>query len=61
MKELLDLHQVAKQLNVCEKTILRLIHRDNFPAMKIGKALRFNPVNVERWCQRREVNREWRI
>jgi len=40
MQEFLTLPEVAKRLNLCERTILRLIQQDNFPCMKIGKALR---------------------
>ena len=38
-----------------EQTIRRMAHRGEIPSRKIGKVLRFSPVEIERWV---EANRK---
>jgi excisionase family DNA binding protein len=49
---LLTIVEVAKRLDVSERTIRDLIRQDGFPDRRIGKAQRFDWAEVEAWTKR---------
>ncbi len=46
---LLDLHQVAEQLNVKERHVRRLVAERRIPFVKWGHLLRFDPEEIAAW------------
>lgn len=55
MTELITLREVAAYLRVTEKTIYRLLRRDNIPASKVGQQWRFNKASIDEWLSRSSV------
>lgn len=47
----LTLKQVAKYLNVTEKTIYNLLYRGQLPGFKVGAAWRFKREDIEKWIE----------
>ena len=41
--------QVAELLQVSERTIQNLVRDQKIPHVKIGRATRFHPVDIEKW------------
>jgi excisionase family DNA binding protein len=54
-KELLDTKQVAEWLNVKETTIRKWTHYGFIPHIKIGRCVRFQERDIEKWLQERTV------
>ena len=46
---LLDVHGAAERLGVTDRFIRRLVEERRIPFHKIGKLVRFDPVEVDRW------------
>ena len=52
-KDLLDIPEVAKLLNIPQSRAYELSRRqDGFPTVRIGKYIRVNPSVLEQWVQR---------
>lgn len=47
--DILTLSEVAQYLKVAEKTVLRMIHRNEIPCAKIGNQWRFQKSLIDRW------------
>ena len=45
---MLDIKQVAKELNLCDKTIRNLIKSGKIKAVKIGNSWRISEMEVQR-------------
>jgi excisionase family DNA binding protein len=44
--------QVAKRLNVSERTVTRYVSEGRLPAVRLSpRAVRFDPESVERWIR----------
>ena len=52
-KELLNSAQVAEWLNVKESTIRKWTHYGFIPHVKLGRCVRFQECEIERWLQER--------
>ncbi len=50
--QLMTLAEVARALQVSEKTVRRLLGR-GFPHVRFGRVLRFDPADVQRWVEAR--------
>jgi excisionase family DNA binding protein len=50
-----SLEQVAKMLQVSERTVMREIKAGKIEAFKVGKALRFTPEAVQTYVERQRV------
>ena len=46
---LLDVHGAADRLGVTDRFIRRLVEERRIPFHKIGKLVRFDPIEVDRW------------
>lgn len=48
---MLSVRDVARVLSVSEKTVRRLVHRDQgaLPALRVGGSIRVDPVELEAW------------
>jgi excisionase family DNA binding protein len=54
---LLTARQAAKALSVCEKTLWTLAQRGEIPAVRIGRAVRYDPRDLDAWIQRAKNSR----
>jgi excisionase family DNA binding protein len=55
METLMTLRQLIAYLGVSRGTVLRLIHQGDLPAVRVGRALRFQRHAVDDWLARRRV------
>jgi excisionase family DNA binding protein len=46
---LLTVAETAAKLNVSEKTVRRLIAKGSLPALRVGGAVRVDPLELELW------------
>lgn len=53
MEQLLNTAQVAEWMNVAESTIRKWVHYGFIPHYKIGSAVRFTKVDLEKWLKER--------
>lgn len=51
-KRLLRLDEVADRLNVSITTVRRLVAADELPVVRVGKAVRVRPADVEDYIRR---------
>ena len=51
---LLTLRDVARYLQVSEKTVRRWVAQGRLPCLRLGRALRFEPGDVFRWVSARK-------
>ncbi len=49
--ELLDVQAVAARLNVNPRTVLRMVGREELPAIRVARRLRFRPGDLETYLQ----------
>jgi excisionase family DNA binding protein len=49
--ELLDVRAVAARLNVNPRTVLRMVGREEIPAIRVARRLRFRPDDLETYLQ----------
>ena len=54
--QLLDVASLATRLGVTERFIRRLIAERRVPFCKIGKFVRFDPLEIEAWLNDRRIN-----
>jgi excisionase family DNA binding protein len=52
-EELLKSSEVAKLLNVSESTIRKWVHYGFIPHLKLGRCVRFNKEDIEKWLVER--------
>ena len=53
--EIMTIKQVAKYLQVDEKTIYRLAQRAEIPCFKIGYTWRFKKEKIDKWIEDKDV------
>jgi excisionase family DNA binding protein len=51
LKELLNVKEGAKVLNVSEHTLRQWIHQRRIPFVKLGKAVRFDPEDLWKFIE----------
>jgi excisionase family DNA binding protein len=49
MDLLLDVHETAKALRVCERTVRMLQKTGQIPCVRIGVRVLFAPADLQRW------------
>ena len=49
---LLDAHEVARRLNVSKARVYDLTRRELFPAVHLGRQLRYRLSDIEAWIRR---------
>ena len=52
---MLDLHEVARALRVSERTAWGLARRGDLPAVRIGRRLLFDPVDLRAFIERQKT------
>ncbi|MBT3274630.1 MAG: PTS transporter subunit EIIA [Spirochaetales bacterium] len=53
--KLLTVADLASQLQLAERTILRMIHKGEIPCLRIASQWRFVPTQIEQWLHSRAV------
>jgi excisionase family DNA binding protein len=61
MEELLTTRQVAKYLQLKPVTVRRKAARGEIPAIKIGKEIRFDKAQIDRWLRERIIRESAQI
>jgi excisionase family DNA binding protein len=56
--EYITVEELAKNLKVSARTIQRIIHRKQIPAIRIGRQWRFRKEWVDEWLEHNTVNIE---
>ena len=51
MERLLDVNKCAEILSLSPSTIYALVHQQRIPHVKLGRSLRFRPVDIEKWVK----------
>jgi len=51
MLKLLDINQLSEMLSVKKKTIYDWVHKGFIPYIKLGKLLRFDPKDIDKWFE----------
>lgn len=51
---LLTIGQTAEALAVCERTVWLMTRRGDLPAVKIGRAVRYDPADVRAFIERQK-------
>ncbi len=52
---LLDKDELAARLGVSERFVRRLVEERRIPYLKIGRFIRFDPVEIDRWLTPQRV------
>ena len=53
---LLDIEAVAQRLGVGDRFVRRLVEEHRIPYLKIGKYVRFDEADLQRWIEQRRVS-----
>ena len=53
-KEIIDIKEVAKYLNVSVSSIRKLIRTDKLPFLMIGKKYAFDKEKINKWIESKE-------
>ena len=54
-RALLDVNQVADRMCVSPRFVRRLVEERRIPFCKLGKFVRFDPVDIDAWIEARRV------
>ena len=55
-RALLDVNQVADRMCVSTQFVRRLVEERRIPFCKLGKFVRFDPVDIDAWIEARRVD-----
>lgn len=55
MKDLLTLDQICEKLKVKRSFIYDLTSRSQIPYIKVGRLIRFDPEEIDKWLQSQKV------
>lgn len=56
---LLDVAELADELGVKASYVRRLVHERRIPYLKIGRHVRFDPIEVREWLDAGKVGALW--
>ncbi len=56
-RQLLNVHQVARRLGVCDKTVRKMIGDGDLPCTRVRGAVRVEERDVDRWVSARKEGR----
>ena len=52
---LFDIHEASRRLNLATKTIYKMVSQRRIPYVKVGGALKFDPVRLQEWIKDQSV------
>jgi excisionase family DNA binding protein len=53
LEPLLDVDDLTRLLKLPRKSVYRLVEEDDLPTLRVGRRLRFDPVEVREWLAAR--------
>lgn len=56
MESTLKIKDLAKYLNVTERTIYNLLERGDLPGFKVGASWRFRKEDIDKWIEESKTN-----
>lgn len=56
----LNVHQAAEYLSVCDEVVYTLVHREDFPGFRIGRIWRIDAQRLGEWVSRQQTKRTGR-
>lgn len=57
-RRLLDIDAVAEMLNTSVRHIRRLVHEHRIPVVRVGRLIRFDPVDLDAWLDEHRSSAE---
>jgi excisionase family DNA binding protein len=57
MEALLDIKEIAEKLRVKESTLRAWVFQRRIPIVRIGRLVRFNPSEIEKWLRGQDHSR----
>jgi excisionase family DNA binding protein len=54
LQALLTARQTAKILNICDRKLWELTNSKQIPHVRIGRAVRYDPRDLDAWLERRK-------
>lgn len=52
----LNVHEAAEYLKVCDETVYNLVYREDFPAFRIGRIWRIDAQRLGEWVSRQKTH-----
>ncbi len=52
---MLNTHKLAKELNLSESGIYQMVSQRKIPFIKIGRAIRFDLEDIEKWIEEKKI------
>jgi excisionase family DNA binding protein len=52
---LLKVPEAARCLGICERTLFELTRRSEIPCVRIGRAVRYDPRDLDRWIEAQKL------
>ena len=52
---MLNIHELAKELNLSESGIYQMVGQRRIPFVKIGRAIRFDLEDIEKWIEEKKI------
>lgn len=56
VEPLLTVRETAKTLSLCERKVWSLVAGGEIPAVRIGRAVRFDPTDLRTWIDARKTD-----
>lgn len=57
-RRLLDIDAVAVQLSTSVRHIRRLVHEHRIPVVRVGRLIRFDPIDLDAWLDEHRSSAE---
>ena len=57
----LNVHQAAEYLGVCDEVVYTLVHREDFPGFRIGRIWRIDAQQLGEWVRRQTAGQGVRV
>jgi excisionase family DNA binding protein len=55
VQQLIDVRAAAERLGTSERHVRELVYRNRIPYVKVGRLVRFDVADLERWLEERRV------
>lgn len=52
---MLNIHELAKELNLSESGLYQMVSQRKIPFLKIGRSIRFDSSEIQKWLENKKV------
>lgn len=59
--KLVDISEFSEKLNIKKKTIYDWVHKGLIPYIKLGRLVRFDPDDIDRWLKSKRSKKKYRF